>query len=132
MKYSTLIIILELVNALLEYLDLIFYYANYTLKLYQNAGIMLNSFTPSLFMELFGHNSRTPSATQKHNTQFWNLIASCLQHIFTLLNILLYISCMTTFLCIHSGDQLKTSVKSLDLDCEEFKCTKKKNSIIFW
>ena len=37
-----------------------YFYANYALKLHQNAGIMLNSFTPSLFPKLFGHNSRIP------------------------------------------------------------------------
>jgi len=39
---------------------LINFYANYAPKLHQNAGILLNSFTASLFTKLFGHNSSTP------------------------------------------------------------------------
>jgi len=49
------------VTALLEYLDLEnHFYANYALKLYQNSRIILDSFTPSLFLKFFQHNSYIP------------------------------------------------------------------------
>ena len=46
-----------------EYLNLEnHFYANYALKLLQNSGIILDSFTPSLFLKLFQHNSCIPIA----------------------------------------------------------------------
>ena len=52
-------------TALLEYLDLEnprenHFYANYALKLLQKSGIILDFFTPSLFLKLFQHNSHIP------------------------------------------------------------------------
>ena len=49
-------------TALSEYVDLEnYFYANYALKLHQNSRIILDSFTSSLFLKLFQHNSRIPS-----------------------------------------------------------------------
>ena len=73
------IVLLEQVNALLEYFNREFNFMEIMLKI---SGIMLNSFTPSLFPKLFGHNSRMPEVnkieiTKKMTGKFLRVIDSC-------------------------------------------------------
>jgi len=59
----------SLVTALLEHLDQEnHFYANYALKLHQNSRIILDSFTPSLFLKLFQYNSHIPSFSLFHQS----------------------------------------------------------------
>ena len=75
------------------------FYANYALKLLQNSGIILDSFTPSLFLKLFQHNSGIPNDipffVELKSSVFLSIIPTCSVCLFSCYCSPLHTNCST-------------------------------------